>query len=90
MMKDFVPNISNLIAFLAVIGAIVFLASGRTSTVDLSIMTGLIGVLGSFRPWTASSQQHGPSGTPADPLAVEGADDPARPVPTTAAPTPSP
>lgn len=48
-------SVLNLIAFLAVLGAIVALAvSGRVTNLDIAIMTGLIGVLGSFRPWSAS------------------------------------
>lgn len=40
----------NLIAFLATLLAITVLAlAGRS---DAAILTGLIGVLGSFRPWT--------------------------------------
>lgn len=45
------PVVANLVAFLAVVLSIVVLALNAQNTVDLSIMTGLIGVLGSFKPW---------------------------------------
>lgn len=44
---------SNLIAFLSVVAAIVALAiiaAWKGTQTDLAIMTGLIGVLGTFRP----------------------------------------
>lgn len=56
-MIKFDPALANLLAFLAVLSAICYLASGRVNTVDLSIMTGLIGVLGSFRPWLAEQKK---------------------------------
>lgn len=42
--------VAQLVSFLAVLVAIVVLALA-SSKPDLSIMTGLVGVLGSFRPW---------------------------------------
>lgn len=48
----------NLIAFLALVVAIVILSAigARTGKpTDLAIMTGLIGVLGTFRPKTSTS-----------------------------------
>ena len=47
-------HLLNLVAFLAVLGAIVLLSLQGGDT-DLSIMTGLIGVLGSFRPWNSAA-----------------------------------
>ena len=51
-MRNFFQNIHlfNLVAFLAVLVAIVVLALAGKAT-DLAIMTGLVGVLGSFKPW---------------------------------------
>lgn len=50
-------TVANLAAFLAVLGTIAFLATdGVVSNIDLSIMTGLIGVLGSFRPWLSGGK----------------------------------
>jgi hypothetical protein len=50
----------NLIAFVAVLLAIVVLAlAGRN---DAAILTGLVGVLGSFRPWGTQA----PPPTPVD------------------------
>jgi hypothetical protein len=46
---------ANLMAFLAVVVLIGYLASNRVTAVDQTIMVGLIGVLGSFKPWSASS-----------------------------------
>lgn len=46
----------NLIAFLALVGAIVALALWGERT-DLAIMTGLVGVLGTFRPRQPSNKQ---------------------------------
>lgn len=69
----------NLIAFLAVLGSIVWLALAGEGT-DLAIMTGLVGILGTFRPW--SSVSGGPAGTKGDPLAVEGAEKGSKPVTT--------
>jgi hypothetical protein len=60
----------NLIAFLAVllvIGALAMWGKG-----DAAIMTGLIGVVGSFRPWQSQDQA---SGRPADPVNVKQADE---------------
>lgn len=48
----------NLIAFLAIIAALVILSGLGAFTgkpADLAIMTGLIGVLGTFRPKTPTS-----------------------------------
>jgi hypothetical protein len=73
----------NLIAFLAVLGSIVWLALAGEGT-DLAIMTGLVGILGTFRPW--SSMTGGPSGTKGDPVAVEGAEEGSKPVNTTDTP----
>jgi hypothetical protein len=56
----------NLVAFLAVLTAIVLLALAGKAT-DLAIMTGLVGVLGSFKPWGSVA----PAPTPKD--ASEGA-----------------
>jgi hypothetical protein len=55
----------NLVAFLAVllvIGALALWGKG-----DAAIMTGLVGVLGSFRPWT---QPDHATGKPDDPVNV--------------------
>ncbi len=74
-MKSWRTNIHgyNLIAFIAVLGSIVILALAGSRT-DLAIMTGLVGVLGSFKPWGA---------TPADGQKVE-VDQPANsPIPAT-------
>lgn len=51
-MKAFLCSIHvfNLVAFLGVLIAIVILSLAGKST-DLAIMTGLVGVLGSFKPW---------------------------------------
>jgi hypothetical protein len=60
----------NLVAFLAVllvIGALALWGKG-----DAAIMTGLIGVLGSFRPW---SQQDHATGKPSDPINVKPAEE---------------
>lgn len=46
------PHILNLVAFLAVLVAIVVLA--QSGSPDLAIVTGLVGVLGSFRPWSTT------------------------------------
>lgn len=46
------PHLLNLIAFLAVLTAIVVLA--KAGSPDLAIVTGLVGVLGSFRPWSTT------------------------------------
>jgi hypothetical protein len=43
-------HVYNLIAFLGVLVSIVILAWNGKGT-DLAIMTGLVGVLGSFKPW---------------------------------------
>ena len=65
-------HLFNFLAFGLVVTAIVVLALAGKAT-DLAIMTGLVGVLGSFKPWGAQSAPHsGPAGTPDDPLAVEG------------------
>ncbi|WP_309646608.1 hypothetical protein [Phenylobacterium sp.] len=67
------PHLFNLIAFLAVLSAIVTLALAGKPT-DLAIMTGLVGILGSFRPWgaTPAKTDEGPTGAPDDPLSVAG------------------
>jgi hypothetical protein len=59
----------NLIAFLAVVTAIVALALIGGTGSDLAIMTGLIGVLGTFRPRERPKPE--PAGTPADPIATK-------------------
>ncbi len=66
-------HLFNLIAFLAVISAIVILALAGKAT-DLAIMTGLVGILGSFKPWGAAppADPQSPAGTPDDPVAVAG------------------
>lgn len=52
-------QIANLVAFFSVLTAIVVLARfGDGKGTDLSIMTGLIGVLGSFRPWVQEQLSH--------------------------------
>lgn len=60
----------NLIAFLAVVAAIVALALIGGTGSDLAIMTGLIGVLGTFRPRERTKGTE-PAGTPGDPVSVE-------------------
>lgn len=61
----------NLIAFLSVLVAIVALSlKGKP---DLAIMTGLIGILGSFKPWGLQAPPDGPLeaklvNSPADPV----------------------
>lgn len=72
----------NLIAFIAVLGAIVILALAGKAT-DLAIMTGLVGVLGSFKPWGSMPPSDGPKGTKEDPLAIEGSNNDKKPVHTT-------
>ncbi len=54
-MKHWLENIHlfNLVAFLAVLVALIVLALAGKAT-DLAIMTGLIGILGSFKPWGSS------------------------------------
>lgn len=59
----------NLIAFLSVVSAIVALALIGGTGSDLAIMTGLIGVLGTFRPRERTKAE--PTGTPGDPVSVE-------------------
>lgn len=71
------PALINLIAFLAVLVAIVMLSLAGKAT-DLSIMTGLVGVLGSFKPWQWLDS--GPKDGGAMPVKVENA--PTDPVPT--------
>jgi hypothetical protein len=55
------PNIQihlfNLVAFIAVIVSIVVLALAGDGKTDLAIMTGLVGVLGSFKPWGSAPPQ---------------------------------
>ncbi len=58
MTKHLTAHLHNLIAFLAVLAAIVTLALAGKAT-DLAIMTGLVGVLGSFRPWGAQPPADG-------------------------------
>lgn len=65
------PHVLNLIAFLAVLGAIVALAMGASR--DMAIITGLVGVLGSFRPWSTSIA----SGEPTDVRVANKPGDPA-------------
>lgn len=60
-------GVLNLIAFLAVLLAIVVLAfAGKGSE---AVMVGLIGVIGSFRPW--NTNQHSATGKPSDPVNVK-------------------
>jgi len=47
----------NLVAFVSVLVAIVLLALWGKS--DMAILTGLVGVLGSFRPWQSGQQGSG-------------------------------
>lgn len=62
----------NLYAFLAVL--VVILVLSLFGQKDLAVITGLVGILGSFKPWgSAPTDKHGPAGTPADPIAVAGA-----------------
>jgi hypothetical protein len=49
----------NLIAFVAVLASIVVLSLAGKAT-DLAIMTGLVGVLGSFKPWGVQAPPEGP------------------------------
>ena len=49
-------HIVNLIGFIAVLVAIVLLALAGKAT-DLAIMTGLVGVLGTFKPWSSSNPE---------------------------------
>lgn len=63
-------HLYNLVAFIAVLGAIVALALAGKAT-DLAIMTGLVGVLGSFKPWGSAPPHEGPTGTQTDPVTVE-------------------
>ena len=64
-------TIANLMAFLSVLGTIAFLATdGVVSNIDLSIMTGLIGVLGSFRPWLSGSKTVAIDQPAGDPIPV--------------------
>jgi len=51
-------HLYNLVAFLSVLIAIVILAMNGKA-LDAAIMVGLIGVLGSFRPWGTQSPQDG-------------------------------
>lgn len=83
-MKHNVIHLYNLAAFIAVIIAIVMLALLGNGKTDLAIMTGLVGVLGSFKPWGSvpPPEMKGPAGTQDDPLAVQGADAGKKPVET--------
>jgi hypothetical protein len=74
-------HLFNLVAFLAVLTAIVLLSLAGKAT-DLAIMTGLVGILGSFKPWGMSAPPEGPAGTPDDPLSVAGAERGKKPVQT--------
>lgn len=47
------PHTANLIAFIAVVILIGVIILNGQGGVDLAVTTGLIGVLGSFRPWSA-------------------------------------
>lgn len=47
-------HLGNLIGFIAVLTAIVLLSLAGKAT-DLAIMTGLVGVLGTFKPWGAGT-----------------------------------
>lgn len=71
----------NLIAFLALLLAIVVLALAGTRA-DQAVLVGLVGVIGTFRPWSAAVAPEGPAGTTRDPIAVQGADDGKKPVAT--------
>lgn len=53
-MKHNAIHLYNLIAFMGVLIVIAILAGNGKGT-DLAIMTGLVGVLGSFKPWGAQS-----------------------------------
>jgi hypothetical protein len=65
------PHLINLCAFITLLGAIVTLSLAGKAT-DLAIMTGLIGVLGTFRPWTANpAPTDSPAGTDEDPVKTE-------------------
>lgn len=72
-------HLYNFLAFAFVLAAIVILALAGKAT-DLAIMTGLVGVLGSFKPWGAQPPAPGPAGTADDPLAIEGAKPGSEPV----------
>ncbi len=76
-------HLFNLVAFLAVLVAIVILALAGKAT-DLAIMTGLVGVLGSFKPWgsTPPTDHTTPAGTATDPIQTEVVNSPVEPVPT--------
>lgn len=54
-------HLYNLVAFLAVLAAILLITL-LGKDVDIAILTGLVGVLGSFRPWglTAPDQAEVP------------------------------
>lgn len=56
------PHWHNLIAFLAVLAAIVALSVWAEA--DLAIVTGLVGVLGSFRPWGMGQAASGKADDP--------------------------
>lgn len=53
-------HLFNLVAFLAVLGSIVVLSLAGKAT-DLAIMTGLVGILGSFKPWGLSAPPEEPA-----------------------------
>lgn len=63
-------HICNLIGFISVIVAIVILAQGDKGA-DLAIMTGLVGVLGTFKPWSHPPTDDAASGKVDDPVHVE-------------------
>lgn len=67
------PHVLNLVAFLAVLASIVMLAAGDSP--DMAIITGLVGVLGSFRPWSTTiasgTQDVRVANEPSDPANVK-------------------
>jgi hypothetical protein len=63
------PHWHNLIAFLAVLICIVVLSLWGKA--DLAIVTGLVGVLGSFRPWGMGQSASGKADDPINVAPVE-------------------
>lgn len=73
-MKSIEPHVSNLIAFLAVVVLIGVIMLNRSNSADIAIMTGLIGVLGSFKPWSNPgplTKQVEVTNTPENPVQTE-------------------
>lgn len=64
------PSTANLVAFIGVLFLIGWLAY-RPSGTDLAIMTGLVGVLGSFRPWLTASTETKITNTPTEPVPTQ-------------------